>query len=81
MRLNDRPLTYTSSDGDDLLPITPSHLIYGFRLGDSPNLGDDEEFIDPSYGCKKNFQPCLTFVYRTKFGIQGKDGSMNIFLI
>lgn len=30
--LNDRPLTYVSSDPDDLQPFTPTHMLYGRSL-------------------------------------------------
>ena len=64
MRLNDRPLTYTSNDSNDLLPITPSQLIYGFRLGEFPSLIDEEEINDPSFGGRKDCS--ARFVHRTR---------------
>lgn len=42
--LNNRPLTYLSSDVTDPQPLTPSHLIYGQRIVMLPDLmcEDDE---------------------------------------
>jgi hypothetical protein len=38
--LNDRPLTYVSSDPLDEDPLTPSHFLYGRRVT-SPTIPDD----------------------------------------
>ena len=35
--LNDRPLTYSSDHISDASPVTPSHLLYGYRLTSIPN--------------------------------------------
>lgn len=44
--LNSRPLTYPSSDINDLTPLTPSHFLCGFRIMNLPEVKrDDEEFI------------------------------------
>lgn len=48
--LNDRPLTYVSSEFTDLEALTPAHLIYGRRILSIPHaLDDPEELTDPSY--------------------------------
>ena len=47
--LNDRPLTYVSSDISDPEPLTPAHLIYG-RIQSVPHtLDDPDEVNDPTY--------------------------------
>ena len=48
--LNSRPLTYPSSDVNDLIPLTPSHFLCGFRIMNLPEVrqrteDDDEEFM------------------------------------
>lgn len=48
--LNDRPLTYLSSDIKDLQPLTPSNLIYGHRIVMLPHLlCEDDETTDESF--------------------------------
>ncbi|XP_028407550.1 uncharacterized protein LOC114530168 [Dendronephthya gigantea] len=47
--LNDRPLTYTSSELSDEDPLTPSHLLYGRRITTLPHLLYDDDPNDPSY--------------------------------
>ena len=48
--LNNRPLTYVSSDITDPEALTPAHLIYGRRILSVPHtIEDPEETIDPSY--------------------------------
>ena len=48
--LNSRPLTYPSSDVNDLIPLTPSHFLCGFRIMNLPEVrqrteDDDEAFM------------------------------------
>ena len=34
--LNDRPLTYTFSELEEMDPLTPAHLLYGRRITSLP---------------------------------------------
>ena len=47
--LNDRPLTYTSTDLNDPEPLCPSHLLYGRRIVSLPYPLDSEDPKDPDY--------------------------------
>ena len=48
--INDRPLTFLSSQVDDLEPITPSHFLHGRVLTTLPSEHYDlEELDDPSF--------------------------------
>ena len=47
--LNDRPLTYTSTDLNDPEPLCPSHLLYGRRYVSLPYPLDSEDPKDPDY--------------------------------
>ena len=46
--LNDRPLTFVSSDLDDE-PLTPSHLLYGRRITSLPNQYSKDEVHDTTW--------------------------------
>ena len=50
--LNDRPITYVSSDIGDEESLTPSHLLYGRRITSLPfDHGiTSEDLADPDYG-------------------------------
>jgi hypothetical protein len=51
--LNNRPLTYVSSNLEDPQALTPSHLLYGDRLTSLPyDPSVEEELLDPSFGEK-----------------------------
>ena len=48
--LNDCPLTYASSDINDLNPITPSHLLHGRRIVKLPHTSvQEDEICDPNF--------------------------------
>ena len=48
---NDRPLTFISSEADDLEPLTPSQLLHGRRIMCLPyQMMETDEALDPSYG-------------------------------
>jgi len=49
--LNDRPITYVSSDVRDPEQITPSHLLHGRRIVTLPHPAvQDDEITDPEFG-------------------------------
>ena len=47
--LNDRPLTYTSSDITDPQPLTPVHLLYGRKMIRLPHECQADDLSDPDY--------------------------------
>ena len=63
-KLNDRPLTYLSSDIKDLQPLTPSHLMFGFKLNEFPDIITQEELDDPTFGSKEKVSKA--YLHRTK---------------
>ena len=49
--LNNRPLTFVSSEASDPEPLTPSYLLYGRRITCLPyQMMETDEVLDPSYG-------------------------------
>jgi len=49
--LNDRPLTYTPSEFDEMDPLTPAHLLYGRRITSLPyESAYNDEVDDPNFG-------------------------------
>lgn len=44
--INDRPLTYVSSDIKDAEPLTSSHLLYGRRILHTPYTQDEMDTSD-----------------------------------
>ena len=63
-KLNDRPLTYLSSNVEDFQPLTPPQLILGFKLREFPNEINYEEISDPSFACKPDLSKI--FIHRTR---------------
>ena len=48
--LNDHPLTSLNSELDDLEPLTPSHLLFGFNVTSLPHPPLDSDAYDPTFG-------------------------------
>ena len=51
--INDRPITYVSSNINDISALTPSMLLCGHRIYSLPEYLDCEELFDPFYNAKK----------------------------
>ena len=55
--LNDRPLTYVSSDIKDPEALTPAHLLYGRQITSLPHpLVENDEMSDPTYRSSTEIQ-------------------------
>lgn len=55
--LNNRPLTYVSSDLSDPEPLTPSDILYGRRIQSIPfHLEDPEDLSDPLFTSSKDLR-------------------------
>ena len=73
--LNDHPLTYVSSDIDEIDPLTSVHLLYGRQMTTLPHSHEDDQ-NDPDYNV------CIKFsdkeaVYQTCQNIFRLDGGRN----
>lgn len=51
--INDRPLTYSSDDLFELIPLTPSMLLTGRRILQLPEYVNIDELYDPSFNVKE----------------------------
>ena len=59
--LNDRPLTYTPSELEEMDPLTPAHLLYGRRITSLPHESvDEDELDDPNFGHKSESETAGT---------------------
>ena len=50
-RVNNRPLSYVDTSLDGLEPLTPSHLLYGYRLNSLPVSVHNDYLEDPNFLC------------------------------
>ena len=76
--LNNQPLTYVSSDANDIGPITPAHLLHGGPIVTLPHHNaQDDELDDPTYGettdLRRNVK--AQAYYSHTFGIDGKQST------
>lgn len=60
-KLNDRPLTYQSDDVNDLTPLTPSSLIFGYQIKEFPDPSNLEEVLDPTFHTREMLSKRQTY--------------------
>ena len=59
-KLNDRPITFVYDNHNEVQPLTPSQLIYGYRLDSFPDHVDNSELLDPTFGERQLLSDKLT---------------------
>lgn len=73
-RVNDRPLTYIASNSNDCIPITPSHLLHGFRIDSLPSFVEDIDLNDPDF--RFDNPTCINKKYRRLLDILNRCWKM-----
>ena len=59
--LNDHPLTYITSDNQDIQPLMPSQLLFGFSLSSLPYAPHNEARLsDPTFGDRNDINRIYT---------------------
>ena len=77
VKMNDRPLTYISDDPNDLRPLSPYHLLRGFRLTDFPTQLTYDEISDPTFQSHSRLTDRQQRI-NSFLSIIGNDGKENI---